>query len=474
MIASAVNVPRGFNGSIFYLKSAIIEKDFEKARKYAEEAAKAAKKPAEKLELQFLEAVIEAGSGNNAEAVKKLDAIYSDRSLETGSRFQAFVFSRALQAPLSSQELKEQAAQLKLPAAGEYAALNAAAAQMISLGRDESAQSIIAMADAMHNRKTKVYNCRYVKDAPSGAGGWFHSNLLEDQSAREGRFEEYNRQSAAMLFADITAGRDSAGSGNTRKDYYAGNTAFYMVYDARGWHIFFLLGESEIEDRMLNDKTIGSLEVFFTPGPEGETYYQWLTRLPSGKTDVFDWNSAHSHYRYLGSSLKTEVVVVKDQIGCYAFIPWEALYDKLPLDGKPWRFSLIRWSPAGGFSWGGRVHETGAWGQINWQQPTSEQALEIRTRIVRRAWASYNKCKQELVTFWTDREVGDPEFFETSVKGAIARLDEAGKLLAGTDKLTEKQVGELFEKFVPDWMEFGHLVAGLRQEYLENKLIGLR
>lgn len=474
----AVNVPRGFNGSMFHLKSAVIEKDFKKARHYAGEAAGIARTPEQKLELRFQEAVIEAGTGNFAGAENILGAISGDRALDAGSRFKAFAVSLALKAVKDKalpdvRQLKEQAAQLRdagLAAPGEYAALNAAAALMISLGQDGCAQSLIALADTLYKRETKVYTCRYVENAPLGAGGWFHSALLGDRNAREGRFDEYNRQSAAMLFADITAGRDAAAGGDARKDYYAGNTGFYMVYDSRGWHIFFLLGESELEDRMLNNKALGSLEVFFTPGPKGETYYQWMTRLPSGKTDVFDWNSPHRQYRLLGDFLKTETVTADNRIGSYAFIPWEALYDKLPLDGKPWRFSVIRWSPAGGFTWGGRVHETGAWGRIDWQKPTAGQALEIRKRIVCRAWANYNGSKQALTTFGTDPEIGDREFFDASLKSAIARLDGPAKLMGEADRLTESQIGELFDKYVPDWMEFDRVAAELRREYLENKL----
>lgn len=476
----AVNIPRGFNGDVFMAKSAIIEKDFAKARRHAEAAAKNARKPEQVLEARFLDAAIEAGAANRGEAVRKLEAISEDQSISAESRFKAFALIRALEAAGNKQApdarpIREQAAKLRsapLSPAGEYTALNEAAGVLIGLGEETAARALIALADSLRKPAEKTYTCRYVENAPPGAGGWFGSKLLEDPTAREGRFEEYNRQSAAMLFADITAGRET--SGDSGKDYYTANTAFHMVYDTAGWHIFFLLGEPELEDRLADDKGLGLLEVFFTPGESGESYYQWITRLPSGQTDVFDWNSAHRHYRYLGNYLKAETATAKDRIGSYVFIPWEALYDKLPLDGKPWRFSIIRWSPAGGFTWGGRVHETGAWGRIDWEAPGTEQLLKIKQRIVRRAWAKYNRSKQELTTFWTDEEIGDPDFYNSRLKAVIARLDAPAKLLAETGKPAAGQLEELFAQYVPDWMEFERLAAELRREYLNGKLMQSR
>lgn len=474
---AAVNIPRGFKGSIFRLKSAIIEKDFSKARQYAREASESGKKTDQILELRFLEAVIEAGTGNYEQAGKKLEVVFEDQNQNIVSRFKAFVMVHALEAmknktSLELKKIKEQAEKFKslsLTPAGEYAALNDAAGLLISLGQESSARTLIELADTLYKIEKKVYNCRYVDNAPIGVGGWLGSKLLEDSSCREARFDEYNSKAAAMLFADITAGRATAEGSNARKDYYAGNTAFHMVYDNNGWHIFFLLGESELEERLADDKTLGSLEVFFTPGIEGESYYQWITSLPSGETKVFDWNSAHRHYRYLGNYLKTEIAMDKNRIGSYAFIPWEALYDKLPLDEKPWRFSVIRWSPAGGFTWGGRVHETGEWGQVNWQPPAPEQILNIKKRIIRRARAKFNKSKQDMITFWTDKEIGGQDFYDSRLKAVIVRLDiQMGEI----DKFTAEQIDELFAKYVPDWMEFERLVAELRHEYLENKIIG--
>lgn len=476
---SAAKIPRGAAGDIFRAKSAIIEKDFKKARQYTAKASRTARKQEEKNEVKFLDAVIDAGAGNYDSADKKLDAVFTDETMSVEVRFEAFAAAQSLKAvkgkvSLDKEALTTQAGKLK--AAGltplkEYTALNEAAGLMISLGYDKTAQDLISLADTLYKPETKVYNCRYVENAPLGAGGWLASKMLNDKENREARFSDYNKKSAAMLFADITAGR-STGSGKKKlKDYYLQNTAFYMVYNDKGWHIFFLSGEKNIENILADGKSAGALEVFFTPGLSGESYYQWISSLPDGKTSVYDWNSPHRDYRYLKDHLKTDTVISKEQIGTYVFIPWEALYDKLPLDGKAWRFSMIRWSPGGGFTWGGRVHETGQWGHIQWQKPSPEQTLKIKKNIVRRAWAKYNKTKNKLLSFWTDKELGDTDFYNKDLKAAVVRLDQPKVLMDSPDKLTAEQINELYKNYVHDWMEFDFMVAELRREYLENRLL---
>lgn len=478
MTGFAAKIPRGAAGDIFRVKSAIIEKNFKKARQYAAKAVSTAKSQEVKNEVKLLNAVIDAGTGNYDGADKKLKAVFADKTISIEIRFEAFAAAQALKAVKEKilpdkEALKKQAEELRaegLTPVAEYTALNKAAGLMISLGYDKTAQGLISLADILYKPETKIYDCRYVENAPPGAGGWFTSEMLKDKENREARFSDYNKKSAAMLFADITAGRSAASGKKKLRDYYLHNTAFYMVYNDKGWHIFFLSGEENIEDILADGKSAGALEVFFTPGLNGESYYQWISSLPDGKTSIYDWNSPHRGYRYLKDYFKTETVVSKKRIGTYVFIPWEALYDKLPLDGEAWRFSMIRWSTGGGFTWGGRVHETGQWGHIQWRKPSPEQTLKIKKNIVRRAWAKYNKTKKELLSFWTDKELGDPDFYNQYLKAAVFRLDQPKGLMSAPDKLTGEQINELYKKYVHDWMEFDFMVAELRRGYLGNRL----
>ena len=359
-----------------------------------------------------------------------------------------------------------------LTAADRLDALNAAAGCFNRLHHYDTSREFLALGDALlAPLPGKTYRCRYMDSAPLGAAGWVLSGRLKDETYRESRFDDYDQKAAAMLITDVAA--DRAVAKGSKKAPYFENTGFAMGYDRAGWHMFVLCGEPDAESILADGKGAGALEMYFSPGDGGETYYQWIINLPKGDVEVYDWNSPHRHYRYLRPHLRTETIAFDGHWGTYIFIPWEAVYDKLPLDGAGWRFGVIRWTPAGGITWGGKVHETGKWGLVDWEKPSAEQAFLIRKNIVRKAWAKYQKTKAAQETYWKDEERGDPVFHETVLGPAIAALDEPGKKLKKPDSLSAADVDSLFAEAVPEWMEFDYGVSELRRRYLREKLVPL-
>lgn len=352
----------------------------------------------------------------------------------------------------------------------KYASLNEAARLMTVLRKYQAANELMAAADKLGVRKAeKVYKCRFMEQVPLGAGGWFLSDFIKDKANRESRFEDYDQRSANMLFTDVAA--DRSVSGNTKKDVYFANTAFFMAYDIAGWHMFVLCGEPELKDILADGRGAGALEMYFSRGATGETYNQWIVRLPDGKLDSYDWNSPHRFFRSMKDYFKSDTVTYNGQIGTYIFVPWEALYDKLPLDGAKWPFGFIRWTPAGGITWGGRVHEIGQWGLVEWEKPSPEQALTIRKNIVRKAFGKYKKSREVATTHWTDKMLGDPQFYSECVEPVIQRLNKCGDSLKDIEKMNSQEVDALFKDAVPDWMEFDYLVSELRSRYLQNRIL---
>ncbi|MDP6355907.1 MAG: hypothetical protein QF473_12430, partial [Planctomycetota bacterium] len=159
----------------------------------------------------------------------------------------------------------------------------------------------------------------------------------------------------------------------------------------------------------------------------------------------------------------------------YIFIPWETLYDKLPFDTpSQWRFGFIRWSRAGGLTWGGKVHEIARWGLIEWEKPTEEQVTQIRRDIARKAWGKYKSIRDEQTTHWQHRQLGDADFYKSHLKPKVDQLNALGKGMEESSKLTARQVQALFKKAIPDWMEFRYVVSELRRGYLEEVFFGDR
>ena len=330
-------------------------------------------------------------------------------------------------------------------------------------GNYEVARYFGNKADAMFPAPSRpIYECKFMDEAPIGVGGWKNSEIVKDSSRRETRFEEYDKQAAALLINDVNVVRDVV-SGDSKKS----RLGFYMAADRRGWHIYVHCQEDQVEQVLAGLKAGGMLETYFAPG-KGECYYQWMLALPSGKTNYVWWMSPNRHYRKMDDYCKTEVAPVAEGLGVYMFLSWDLVYDKLPKEGDLWTFGLVDFSPNGGFTWGsGQVHELNKFGRIKFAG-IDKSLPAIKRGIVMRAFANYKISAKAATTFWNDEIKGDRDFYNQKLRPQTEQLNELGKLISA--EMSQSDVDMLFEKAVPSWMEFDYLVSELRSEFLQNKL----
>jgi len=319
----------------------------------------------------------------------------------------------------------------------------------------------------------QAYRCTYLQQPPPGAGGWLLSPLLDDPARREDRFDDYEQKSADLLFADVTVQR-AVSPDAARREAYRHNTLFSMVYNPLGWHMFIRCGEPELDTLIAEGRSAGSLEMYLSRGPIGSAYSQWIINLPAGDCQIIEWNSPHRHFRPLKPYLKTETIPLDQTLGVHVFLPWEALYDCLPWETggitEGWPFGLIRWTPAGGITWGGKVHEIGRWGRILWQPPDAAQDRAIRINLIRRAWAIYQRTRDALATHWSDPMVGDPHFFATRLSPWCDRLTAAGQDISRLDARDDALVNDLWPH-LPHWMELTYEAQALRSADLTDALM---
>ena len=209
------------------------------------------------------------------------------------------------------------------------------------------------------------------------------------------------------------------------------------------------------------------MEMFFAPG-KGECYYQWMMALPSGKIDCYPWSSPYRNYRKMDDFIRGEVAPVPGGFGVYMFIPWDLVYDKLPKDGDLWTFGLISWSRGGGFTWGsGQVHDLNKFGKIRFTG-VSKFLPAIKRAIVMKAFGNYKKSSASAATFWKDEVKGDLDFSNKTLLPEMEKLNELGKLVR--PEMSQAEADMLFEKAVPNWMEFDYRVSELRSEFITNNL----
>lgn len=282
-----------------------------------------------------------------------------------------------------------------------------------------------------------------------------------------GEFIPYNRAAQAELVADATAERLEAKNKNL--DFYLKNTRFHWLCDTEGLHLFIVSGENELDKYRVLNSGAGALEIFISPGMERDNYYQFIIGPPGNRIDFYDKNSIHRSCRKISDRLKSETISRDNKMGTYVFIPWYFFYDRLPFDtGSNWRFNVIRWTPAGGISWGGRVHELGRMGELAWSEsnPAVEQA--VRERIAEYGIARYRKDRERLLEHWNDPELGDPEFCAGKLVPAFGKLDAA---VAGYRPGDLSAASGFYRDVLPDLMSADYVAQELRKQYLSDKII---
>lgn len=414
--------------------------------------------------------------GKNDEARKLAETVKSDDAMPVATRLMADLTLLGLDADgdapvIDENKLHSTMRSAKANPIDAYQALNEATAALKTLGEGSVARQYAEIAREMVERPNPIHLCRFMETPPLGTAGWFASDWIKDPKNGVRKFKDYRQEDAAALVTDVNADR-AVSDKEKDKQFYFENTSFHMVYDDKGWHIFVLCGERDVEKRKVAGESLGALEMYFAPTPE-RPYYQWIVRLDTGETSFYDWSSPNRSFRPAKDFMTTETRVLGDQIGVYVFIPWEMVSDALPFDSDDdWLFEFIRWSPAGGVSWsGGTVHNTGKWGTIDWEKPAPKILSKLRERLLRLAWLKYQKSKKELVAdHWASRDFGDPEFMKTTLGPIVKKLDELGKPLDDEQRLSEADVKRLWNEALNDWGNFDYLVSEARRDYLAKRL----
>ena len=317
------------------------------------------------------------------------------------------------------------------------------------------------------------YTCRFLEDAPAGAGAWAASGFVAAPANLNTAFLPYPGGEEEKLAADMGAVRPLA---EKEPEAMRGReTAIAMAYDTRGWHLFIRCDDPDIAQIMREGGRRGStLEMFFAPGLKDEVYYQWIVKLAEKQLSIYDWNTPHRFYRYLENrpgSLQAETAVLPRGWATLVTVGWEAVYDKLPfIEGNEstWRFSTMRWGPVS-MTWGGTVHEPGRWGLVEFAPPTPAQLTEIRRELVRKAWWRYTSRRDALKDYWRGAR-GDPAFLQQVLTPFFQQQDAFAERMSGVGAWTPEEVAVVFQGQVPVWMEIDVLVDEQRKQYLKQAL----
>ncbi len=353
----------------------------------------------------------------------------------------------------------------------EYAkALQIAAQWTLNLQRNEECERYAAAYRALFREPPeRRYNVRFFDRPVSSIAAWRAiAHSLEKSYVDVKMCGELD-----SLETDVATGRaEIEKTALDSKDARMEVTAFC---DVEGLKV--VLRVADPNARAVEQGFAGGIgtESYFAPGA-GEPYICFSSAPKEGVGFVFytSYSSAHSQRVEFDDAkspfaLRQETEFSDGDYALMITLPWIAFYQKLPAAvGTEWRFECL----ADGHSWGGSqgVHESSSWGRLVFSLKPSEIAA-IRRRLVYDTYRTWNRTSHERLSAfdrWSDPVVGDPEFYEASLKPLEAALRaEAAKVTA---TMSDDEVNEVYEKGAKVWIGLDHEIDALRQSWLLRKL----
>lgn len=400
----------------------------------------------------------------NLPALEKL-AAWKSLPSELGLEIALVFRLKAMEPARIPEELRRSEELSKLSPAMKFAVLRGAANDLLLLNLSESARTVWMEAERLKVPfKRNPLEVVWVPAAPPDAGSFSVGPFGKKKGADA--FVSYDLAAQSELTADATVERLE--SVNKNLDFYLKHTSFLILADSRGLSLYVRAEEPELEKYRAAGSGAGALEIFFSPAMESENYYQMIVGLPENKVDFYSKGSFNRDYRQMDGAVDTRTVCIGKEMVTRVFIPWSFFYNVLPWDtGKNWRFNVIRWTPAGGITWGGRVHELGRMGELVWGKIPPEIVEQARAILVNQAVAKFEADSKRLSENWNDPELGDPAFFRASLEPAFKKL---------TDSIQAYRSGKLEDKafrgeVLPDLLNCDLLAQELRAAYLKKTFL---
>lgn len=296
----------------------------------------------------------------------------------------------------------------------------------------------------------KVYEVTYATEDLSTPDRWMQSSYFNNPQYKDTRFENYTN------LAPIPPGGEH-------------ETAFYMVYREDGLYMFVQSKEPEIDEN--GQPVENSLEIFIATGEGDLPYHQIIIPTSGSPIEYYEWQSEFRHNRPLKGSVQINSQPIPGGWGTVVIVPWEVVYDAIPIDGGNWQFNLIRWSSVDGQTWGGKVHQTGQFNLLHFQQPTTDQRMAIQKHMLTKAWNKFRSTSEALTEYWLNNpETSETAFYRQCVLPLLVKGNAHEAKMRNLDRLNAQQINQLFRN-VPYWMELRYNVDDQRQKYIRNLLL---
>ncbi|MBO5693974.1 MAG: hypothetical protein J6S98_01075 [Lentisphaeria bacterium] len=317
-------------------------------------------------------------------------------------------------------------------------------------------------------------------------------------------FRPYSAESASFLWSDPNVIRDVTSGADTSDKHLA--TGLYVVCNEEEFS-FLVYGAlrdnaAKLEKGQNAEELL--LECFFLPGdaddPAIENYQHFgVTSQTPHLRWKLSWMKEDRNVRWMFDAMKVEPRYTSNGVVLRFSVPWEVLWDKLPVFSKKkdnhWRLSMIRWGGSqGGETWGGVVHAQSRCGYLRMPDFTKEQQTAIMKTTLLKLWRQYQLCKnhtrnnpnlvpesvktnryrQSLAHFahtWANVNE-DRAFVDQWLKPAIAERDAIGKGLAIFEKMSLEEQKAFYLKNAPLLANFQYDIDDAYAAFCKAKLMG--
>ncbi len=218
----------------------------------------------------------------------------------------------------------------------------------------------------------------------------YETLLVSDPGSWDSNFRPYGR--TTDLWTDPGAVRD-VGEGRAVKGK---PTALRVSCDEDGltWLVFCAEPGEDGNIAKGNPPSHPSLEMYLCEGDSDNsdiTEY-WQLYLSREGIREYPWAVPSRRWRPIWGVVRHEVREAPNAYVARISLPWHVFWDRLPVFSEKrdnfWRLSVMRWA-AGGWSWGGIVHEPDRFGYIRWPAFTEAQRGEILDRVLKRGWLDF-------------------------------------------------------------------------------------
>lgn len=291
--------------------------------------------------------------------------------------------------------------------------------------------------------------CAFVDKAPSGVDAWAASEIVADKGLRFGGFYPVPRENAALDPALWDILWQHPASSDERDAMADKHSAFYTVYDPRGWHLY-----------LETERCGGRVDLFFADNMRHINPVRCRFHLPNGDGVSSD----------LAGGFSVETKMVGSKLCTAIFIPWTSLYNRLPFNeerARPWGFTIVR----GELTWGGREREPGRWGSLEWQPPTPQQRLAIMRHLAGEAAKKWRDSQHGVLERLRSEMPAGDLFYKNILQPLAARCDTLLEAAAKpeTEALSAESIEAIYDQ-LPMFFDFAGHVEQLRGEWLLRQL----